>query len=59
MVDFDVYNERRLQLITFFGSDPFCFVEALGLAIEDLVDTLEWEDNEQLAIEMGWTESTT
>ena len=55
MIDYDIYNERRRQLIELFESDMLTFLEILNTTIVDLVDTLEWEDNHELAGEMGWT----
>ena len=55
MVDYDLYNERRQQLIESFEDQPSDFLSVLGGTIVDLVDNLEWEDNEELARLMGWT----
>lgn len=55
MVDYDIYNERRQQLIEVFTDEVFDFVDILGLNITTLVDLLDWEDNATLARLMGWT----
>lgn len=55
MIDYDIYNERRRQLLELFESDMLSFLEILNVSITDLVDTLEWEDSHALALEMGWT----
>lgn len=60
MIDYDIYNERRQEIIDRYGGyyvDDF--LNLLGLSITDIVDLVDWEDSEQLALEMGWTESET
>lgn len=55
MVDLDIYNERRQQLIDKYADDPDFFIFAINATIEDLVDNLDWEDSTALAEDMGWT----
>lgn len=54
MIDYDLYNERREELINCFADDITDFIGILEPSIEDLIDLLEWEDNPKLARLMGW-----
>lgn len=55
MIDWDIYNERRTQLLESFEDAVTDFLDILGIGISHLVDILDWEDNEHLADLMGWT----
>ena len=57
MIDYDIYNERRQQLIDSFEDDPIGLMDLLSVSISILVDALDWEDNEKLADFMGWIET--
>ena len=56
MIDFEVYNQRRQQLIETFENNVDEFLETLKLTITDLVDIVDWEDSEDLAYFMWWNE---
>jgi hypothetical protein len=55
MIDYDIYSERRQQLIDCFEDCYIDLVDILDVDITTLVDILDWEDNEKLAEAMGWT----
>jgi hypothetical protein len=54
MIDFEEYERRRQELIFCYEDDLTDFIFVIKPTIEDLIDNLDWEDNEELASLMGW-----
>ena len=56
MIDYDIYNERRQQLIESFEDCINDLLDILSLDTAAIIDLIDWEDSEKLADLMGWVE---